>query len=381
MKRSGKMRIGLVCPYNNGGGVEKVVKALCDGLKERGHYVKIITPNPRPHEVNHYNKEDTIFVGGGINFNSPTMTQTQLSASRDGDDIIAMLEREKFDILNFHEPPAPMLSRQILSRSNAINIGTFHSKIPETMMIRTVARVITPYTKSIMKYLHELTAVSEAGGEWASSLTNKHITIIPNGIDLKKYIKPKDRNVAASPQKNILFIGRLERRKGVKYLLRAYGYLAKQEPHVTLTITGDGPDREKLENQIKELELPNVKFTGFVSDDDKLGLLAKADLFCSPAIVGESFGIVLLEAMATGLVTVAGDNSGYSSVMQGLGEVSLVNPRDSIEFARRLHLLLYENELRELWQKWALNYVKQFDWPKVVDQYEEFYQQALKRHR
>src|ERR1700744_5226076 len=107
-------------------------------------------------------------------------------------------------------------------------------------------------------------------------------------------------------------------------------------------------------------------------------MLATADLFCAPAIFGESFGIVLLEAMASGLVTVAGDNPGYSSVMQGLGKLSLVNPKDIPQFAHRLELLLFDEDLRVLWQKWAKDYVRQFDFPKILDRYEAMYETALK---
>lgn len=377
------MKIGLVCPYNItlGGGVQEIVHAMQHELQKRGHDVKIITPQPRGLDKEEAQHEGIIFAGSGANFHSPGKTVTQLSASMDTDGIEDMLKREKFDILHFHEPSAPMLSRQILTRSNCINIGTFHSRITETVMVRTLARVVTPYTKSVLKYLHELTAVSGPGAEYAGSLTDQAITIIPNGIDLAKYRKPSARKVAASPEKRVLYLGRLENRKGLKYLLRAYRLLAQLEPHVSLIIAGDGPDREKLQNQVKELKLPNVTFTGYVSEEEKLKLLAEADLFCSPAVMGESFGIVLLEAMATGLVTVAGDNSGYSSVMQELGEVSLVNPRDSIEFARRLHLLLSEDSLRGLWQKWADGYIKQFSYPKIVKQYEDLYIDAVKRHK
>ena len=162
--------------------------------------------------------------------------------------------------------------------------------------------------------------------------------------------------------------------------MEAYGLLSDRRSDVELIIAGDGPDREKLENAAREMELPHVKFLGFVSEAEKLRLLASADLFCAPALYGESFGIVLLEAMASGLVTVAGNNPGYASVMQELGSISLVNPKDSEEFARRMEVLLYDVELRKLWQKWAKSYVKQFSYTTIVDQYVAVYEQAQKRH-
>jgi phosphatidylinositol alpha-mannosyltransferase len=164
------------------------------------------------------------------------------------------------------------------------------------------------------------------------------------------------------------------------YLLRAYQLLIRDHPDAKLIIAGDGPERERLELLAEDLKLHNISFLGYISEDLKLELLAGADIFCSPAVFGESFGIVLLEAMATGAVCVAGNNSGYVDVLRDLGAVSIVNPHDREEFARRLALLLNEESLRKVWQKWADEHVKQYDYPRVVDHYEELYREALKQH-
>lgn len=372
------MKIGLVCPYSihKAGGVLEVVLALKSGMEERGHQVKIITPVPRGSEPT--DDPDAIFMGTSIDFKSLAHTTAQVSSTDDADKIDAMLAEQKFDILHFHEPWIPLLSRQLLQRSDAVNIATFHSKVPETLMTRTVIRSVTPYLKSVMKYLHILTAVSDSGAEYAAGLTDQPITIIPNGIDLAKYKQTKWRPVGDDPV--ILYIGRLERRKGTVYLLQAYQLLAQNYPGARLVIAGDGPDREKLELLAEDLKLPNVSFLGYISEELKLKLLAEADLFCSPALFGESFGIVLLEAMATGTVCVAGNNSGYADVMQGLGAVSLVNPKDTGEFARRLDMLLHQPELRTLWRKWAQDHVKQYNYPRVMDQYEELYKEAVQQY-
>lgn len=373
------MKIGLVCPYNinKQGGVLEVVLALKSGLADRGHTVKIITPQPRSDSpVIH--PDDVIFFGSSTDFRAPSHTTAQVSSTTDGEHLDDILETEQFDILHFHEPWVPFLSRQLLQRSTSVNIATFHAKIPETLMSRTVIKVVTPYLKSVMRYLHVYTAVSDSGAEYVAGLTDDPITIIPNGIDLKKYhrVATKKKNA----ERTILFVGRLERRKGVKYLLRAYQLLSQDNPDVKLIIAGDGPDREKLELLAEDLKLTNVVFLGYVTEELKLQLLSEADIFCSPAIFGESFGIVLLEAMATGVVCVAGNNSGYSDVMQELGGLSIVNPRDAQEFARRLDLLLNREDLRGLWQDWASRYVKQFSYSNIVDRYEELYIEALKTH-
>jgi phosphatidylinositol alpha-mannosyltransferase len=374
------MKIGLVCPYNihKPGGVLEVVLALKSGLEERGHIVKIITPKPRSHDEEP--EKDVIYAGVSTDFRTLTFkdTTSQVSSTADSEKIDAMLEEEQFDILHFHEPWQPLLSRQLLARSNAVNIGTFHATVSDALMSRSILKAVAPYLNSVLKYLHVLTAVSDSGAAYAAKMTDLPITIIPNGIDLTRY---KSIKVEKDPDERIiLYVGRLENRKGVKYLLQAYQLLEQDNDNVHLIIAGDGPDREKLELLSEDLNLKRVDFLGFVSDDLKLELLNKADLFCSPALFGESFGIVLLEAMATNTVAVAGDNSGYVELMQDIGALSIVNPTDTPEFARRLHMLLNQPDLRNLWSKWAKNYVKQFNYPNVVNQYEELYKDALKQH-
>lgn len=374
------MKIGLVCPYsvNKEGGVLEVVLALKDGLQKSGHTVKLITPMPRGNSVEH--PDDIIFFGTSTDFRSTSKTTAQISSTADNKKIDAILAEEKFDILHFHEPWIPFLSRQLLQRSTSINIATFHSKVPESLVSRSILKVVTPYLRSVMKYLHVYTAVSESGAEYVAGMMDDPITIIPNGIDLKKYHKTHKKRATSEDETTILFIGRLEGRKGVKYLLNAFQLYAQDHPHTKLIIVGDGPEREKLELLAEDLKIPHVSFLGHVSEDLKLQLLAEADLFCSPALFGESFGIVLLEAMATGTVCIAGNNSGYVDLMQGIGGLSLINPEDTEEFARRIDLLLHEQSLRSLWQKWADNYVKQFSNELIVEQYEELYAEVLKQH-
>lgn len=373
------MKIGLVCPYNiaKGGGVQEIVMALQEELERRGHTAKILTPEPRD-MPDYHRKNHILFVGGAADFKSPLHTTSQFSMAADTSGITQMLEQEKFDVLHFHEPWVPVLSRQILSRSTSVNVATFHAKLPETLMSRTVVKVVEPYTRAVLKQLDELTAVSEAASEYVRTLTDQPISIVPNGIDLTKF--KSERKAPANRDKTILYIGRLEKRKGVEFLLQAYSLLITRDPDVQLIIAGDGPDREKLEYLASDLDLGNVTFTGYITEEEKIELLQQSQIFCSPALYGESFGIVLLEAMATGTVTVAGNNPGYSSVLQDLGSLSLVNPKDSEEFARRLDVMLNDENLRKIWKKWAAEYVKQFNYPRIVDQYLEIYESAYKRH-
>lgn len=366
------MKIGLVCPYNltKGGGVQEVVLALQRGLTARGHDAKVITPLPRDAVVHDW--PQAVFIGTATDIKSPFATTAQVSVSLKNDEIESVLEQEKFDILHFHEPWVPMMSRQLLGRSNCINVATFHARLPDTFMSKSIEAVVTPYTKPLLRHLQGLTAVSDAAAEYVRSLTKRQIEIIPNGIDIASY-QHKKTNARRKDSNTVLFIGRLEKRKGMKYLLEAFALLQKTHPDVRLVIAGDGPDRAKLEAFVAEKELDHVSFEGFVDERRKQELLKDAALFCSPALYGESFGIVLLEAMAAGLPVVAGDNPGYESVMQERGKLSLINPRDAVEFARRLSLFLEDKELCDLWKSWAKDYVQQFDYENVVDSYEQLY--------
>lgn len=370
------MKIGLVCPYNitRGGGVQEGIIAIRRELAKRGHETKIITPLPK--QVDKSEWPDVIFIGTATDIKSPFATTAQVSVSLKSVEIAQVLDTEKFDVLHFHEPWVPMMSQQLLRRSKSINVATFHARLPDTLMSKTIEAVVTPYTRPLLKYLDGLTSVSEAAAEYVRTLTDKDIEIIPNGIDLTKYQVPRNN---MSDTKNVLFIGRLEKRKGVRYLLEAFAILQEHMPETRLILAGDGPDREKLEELAVNLGLENVEFKGFVDEIDKLALLSEADIFCSPALYGESFGIVLLEAMAASVPIVAGDNPGYQAVLRERGKLSLVNPKETEEFARRLSVFLGDNELKKLWCQWAATYVKQYDYPKIVDKYEKLYERLLAR--
>lgn len=371
------MKIGLICPYSiaKGGGVKEHVLETQAELKRRGHDVYLITPQPKDYEDEP--EKHVIFIGNSTDFNSPTTT-FQVSAGVN-EKIDQVLAEHQFDILHFHEPWIPMISAQILSRSTSVNIATFHAKLPESLMTRTIIKVVTPYLKSVIRYIDEFTAVSDAAAEYVSTLTDKPIALIPNGINLDVYRSPVRRSDSRRA-KTIFYVGRLEQRKGVKHLIHAFKILSETSPDTTLIIAGDGPDRSKLEALAADLDLKNVTFLGYITDKEKLRYLRSVDLACYPALYGESFGIVLVEAMATGTVTVAGYNPGYAGVMKGLGAISLVNPEHHAEFARRLNLLLHEKDLRKLWRAWAAEEIMQYSYPRIVDQYEEVYQAAIREH-
>ena len=372
------MKIGLVCPYNMfqfAGGVQEIVFQLQKSLADKGHEVKIITPRPRAHLDNP--PADMILVGRSAKVNTPFATMVDFGFEADGDEIQAILDEEQFDVLHFHEPWVPLLSRQILSRSNAINVATFHATPPATIMSKSLLNVVVPYTRSVLKYLHAYTAVSDSAAEYVRSLTDEPVEIVPNGVDLERFAAP-DKKMHHDGKKTILYLGRLEKRKGVDYLLEAYARLRETHDDVRLVIGGKGVKRKSLERTVEQYEVPDVEFLGFVPEDEKVSLLADADVYCSPALYGESFGIVLLEAMGVGTPIVAGNNPGYATVRTGVGRMSLVNPKSTEDFAQRLELLLYEEDARTLWRQWAKDAVEQYRFDVVADAYEAVYKNAMK---
>ncbi len=386
------MKLALICPYSvaRRGGVQEVIYALWPRLSQN-HTVKIITPRPKDfegdeislaHEVFPNRKftaanQPFIFVGRGNDITLKSLKTTGQISGAERDEIRAVLVRENFDVLHFHEPWVPFLSAQILQENArrehpAKTVATFHAKLPENLRARTLSGVARPYTKPILKHIDVLTAVSPAASDMLTKLTDREITIIPNGVDLVTFKKLKNQEKSAAP--TILYVGRLEGRKGVKQLIRAFAKIVAKNPDAKLLLAGSGVDRTKLEQIVESEKIPNVEFLGFISDERKIELLQTCDVFCAPALYGESFGIVLLEAMACGIPTVAGDNDGYADVMRGIGEISLVNPRHVDDFARRLEILLREPALRKVWLDWADAEIGQYSYERVADLYAKTYE-------
>ncbi len=369
------MKIGLVCPYDffRHGAVQKLVEVLDKELTARGHDVRIITPRPRNYKGDAPDR--MLFVGQSAKWNTPIKTTLEVGLTLETDGLEEMLEKEGFDLIHVHEPEVPILGAQIAARATCPIVATFHATFPETAMGKTIEFFRPALARSIFRNIAAMTAVSDSAARFVREWSEQSVDIVPNYIDLKRFTPPK--RLKRKPA-TILYVGRLEKRKGVRYLLKAFAALAETDENVELIIAGDGSERPKLEAWVETYEVPRVKFLGAVDEPTKLKLLHEATLFCSPAIFGESFGIVLLEAMAAGVPIVAGDNPGYACVMKGRGLLSLVNPQDTGDFARRLDLMLKDEELRKLWLAWSKKYIRQYDFKKIIDQYEEVYKKAVR---
>ena len=363
-----------------GGGVQEHLLALQEEYTKRGHYVKILTPRPRDYKE--AVPDNMLMLGGSVHTTAFGGTSWQLGASMDAGSIDDVLEREKYDLIHFHEPWLPFWGRQLLVRAHMPRVATMHARFYDNLTAKTISTIVTPYTKPMIKYFDAFTASAENSTEYFRTLSKKPIHVVPMGVDIKKYGMRGKRKPLNPGGKTIVYIGRLNDRKGVHYLLRAFNELRQRHPDVHLIVAGSGPDENKLRDLAETLNIQNLTFDArYIPEELKLNLLHNADLACFPATYGESFGIVLVEALAAEIPTVAGDNIGYSSVMTGRGNLSIVNSKDTGDFARRLGLMLFDDDIRKLWIKWAKNHVKQFDYPKIADQYFEVYDEAIEHYK
>lgn len=385
-KRSGssRLKIGIVVPYymHRFGGVQTLVRMLRDELVGRDHEVVIIAPRPWATANRQATPPGVALFGvsAEVNFKVPFHTTLPLAtASREA--ITKFLDDQKFDVLNIHEPWMPPFAYQIVKEAQCPIVGTTHARWPRSIINQSLEKARKRYFYQVLQKLDQITAVSTVAARNVTDVDpDWPVSIIPNAIDLADW-RRRIKLAKRPSEPYILYLNRLEKRKGPAHLLAAYRvYLDrfKADPPVRLVIAGNGPQRQALEVLARELKIaPKVQFLGSVSEDRKFELLANASLYVSPAPYGESFGIVLLEAMAADLPIVAGNNEGYRTVMRGPGQRSLVDPTDRRAFSDRIHLLVSDPKARKNWQGWAKKTVGSYDKRVVADRYEEAFWAAV----
>ncbi|MBI4034330.1 glycosyltransferase family 4 protein [Candidatus Saccharibacteria bacterium] len=384
------MKIALVCPFNmldRPGGIPQVVIHLYEGLKKKGHTVKVITQ--RPNSYKGPVPEDYILFGVTMKFRGGLGTEGSLGLPSNSDEIAAVLAEEEFDVINFHEPWLPMLAFQMVKHSKAAHVGSFHANLIDTAAGSSwTGPIFMPYGRPLIRKMHVITATSPASAAMLHKRVNmkssiersifKTLTYIPCGVELRVFKPVKKRRPLSGPgTKTIVYLGRVEKRKGVDWLIKAFAQLHTTMPTAHLIIAGSGLWETKLRNYVRNNNLKNIRFLGYVSEEKKRELLGNAELACFPSTYGEGFGIVLLEAMAMGTPLLAGNNLGYINVMTGPGRIGLIDPEATADFANRLAVFLSDETQRKIMSAWALKEIKRYDYPKIIEQYEAVYRQAI----
>jgi len=334
------VRIGLVSPYDFAypGGVTEHVKHLALEFRKVGHEVHILAPSSADPSVL---RDQQFFHPFGRVVPIPangSVARIELSV-RAYTQVKRLLKELPFDVIHLHEPLMPALPLTVLRHSKATNIGTFHAFRRSNFAYFYAKLVAQPFFNK----LHGLIAVSTPALDFVAEYFSGEYAIIPNGVDYERFAASVEPLPQFSDGRlNVLFVGRLEKRKGLKHLLRAWDYVRRQFKNARLIVVGEGRPRRGYERYVGSRGWDEVVFAGYVPDSELVRYFRTCDVFCAPSTGQESFGIVLLEAMAAGRSIVASRIPGYVDVVCDDVEGILVDPNNEAEIDTALVRLLAE---------------------------------------
>lgn len=372
------MKIALVSPYDfaSPGGVVSHISCLEQQFTRLGHDVKIIAPaskavytigdrfirigTPRP-----------IPVSGSI----ARITMSLWLDSK----IKEVFEREKFDICHLHEPLMPTLCTTILRLKKSPMVGTFHASggKPWYIMFTPIGKW---YLNRWFRKLDGRIAVSQVALDYVNKYFPAEYDVIPNGVDTQHFNEKVTAIDRFNDGKiNILFVGRLEKRKGFDYLLEAYRLIKPEIPDCRLIQVGPGVRLlKKYEKQIRQYGIPDVNFAGYVTYGDLARYYKTADIVCFPNTGWESQGIVLLEAMSTGKPVVASAIGGFMSVLTDGVEGFTTPPKDVEKIAEAILRLIKNKQLRQQMGSRGMARAQQYDWSIIAGKLLDLYNKTLK---
>ena len=365
------MKIALVSPYDFAfpGGVTVHIEQLAQEFIRQGHETWIIAPSSQP--------ANTLPVDRFVRLGVPVPVPAGGSVARLSlspwllRNVRELLERERFDVVHVHEPLTPLLPWLVLHSSKTINIGTFHAYHDQSRIYPWAA----PSLRHWFRKLHGRIAVSPLAKMFVERHFPGDYRVIPNGIDLNRYQQDSQPFPEYLDGKiNVLFVGRMEKRKGLKYLLMAYSRLKWQFPNLRLLVVGPGtPDKDSF-RVLGEHSLRDVEFVGGVSQDDLVRYYKTADIFCSPATGKESFGIVLLEAMASGTPIVASRLKGFQTVLEEGMQGLMAPPKDDVALADALRQMIQDPTMRSAMGAFGERRAYEFRWERVAGLVLDYYE-------
>jgi phosphatidylinositol alpha-mannosyltransferase len=354
------MRIGLVCPYSLDvpGGVQNHVKDLAEALIGRGHHVSVLAPSEEPARVPAY----VVPAGGAV----PVPYNGSVARLAFGPKAAARTRRwmreGRFDVLHVHEPAAPSLSLLALWAADCPVVATFHSSNLRSRAMSASASILRPSLEKITARI----AVSE----YARSTLVQHIggepVVIPNGVYVDRFRDAAVHEDWRGDGPTIAFVGRIdEPRKGLPLLLEACPAVAAEHPGVTLLVVGGG-DVDAARRRVPKELADRLRFLGAVSDAEKASVLRSADLYVAPNTGGESFGIVLIEAMAAGTPVLASDIPAFRRVLGGGAYGTTFRTGDVGDLTAHTSTVLGDDARRQALRDAASATVGRYDWSSVA---------------
>ncbi|MBY6414487.1 glycosyltransferase family 4 protein [Rhodococcus sp. BP-252] len=361
------MKIGMVCPYSFDvpGGVQAHVEQLADVFIERGHRVSVLAPASEETTL----PEFVVSAGEAlaIPYNG------SVARLRFGPVTYARIRRwiaeNDFDVLHIHEPNAPSLSMLALKAAEGPIVATFHTSTTKSLVLSTFQGVLRPYHEKISGRI----AVSELARRWQVEALGSDAVEIPNGVDVQAFARAPMLSGYPRAGRTVLFLGRFdEPRKGMAVLLGALPTLVEHHPDLEILVVGRG-DEEKLRRDAGPLAR-HLTFLGQVDDDVKASAMRSADVYCAPNLGGESFGIVLVEAMASGTAVVASELDAFRRVLRDGTAGVLVPIDDSAALATALDSVLSSDATRQALVDAASAVVVEYDWPVVAEQIMRVYE-------
>ncbi|CAN2202268.1 RfaG Glycosyltransferase [Candidatus Nanopelagicaceae bacterium] len=364
-----KLRIGLVCPYgwDTPGGVQSHVRDLAEYLISKGHYVSVLAP-----VINEENSPDYVTSAGkpiAIPYNGAVARVLfgPIAFAR----VRQWIANGNFDLLHLHEPAIPSISLLACWAAEGPMVGTFHAAAKRQKAIFAIGPILEP----VIEKLTARIAVSEAARETLTEHLETDAVVIPNGIYADRY---RDGEVLAKWSGNTIgFIGRFEEpRKGLSILLDALPIIARFAPDVRVLVAGPGDHKEVAENIDPQLR-HRFEFLGRISEKEKADFLSSVAIYVAPNTGGESFGIILAEALAGGATVLASNIPAFDSLL-GHGQYgALFQSENAQDLARVAIDLLRDDEKRRDLSRKGKDYAQRFDWDVVAEDIYSIYEMAL----
>ena len=364
------MRIGICAPYDLSldGGVNSHIRAQARALRHLGHRVSVFgAASSRPDEGEIAIAGATGIIVDGTESGVGLDPRAWMRVGR-------LLDRERFDVLHVHEPLMPIVPWCAVLRARVPIVGTFHAHRERGHRFYPVYR---PMLAPLLRRVAVRIAVAPAARRTIARYFPGEYVILPNGIDFARFRLPSARPLdVAGDRRHVLYVGRIEPRKGLACLIDAMATVQQRLPDVRLLVIGDGPGRDKAIARAHHANV-DAQFTGRVADHRLAAYYRAADVVCAPATGGESFGLVLLEALAAGRAVVASRIEGYEELVDEAGIVRFVPPADAQALAREITALMADPRARDTLGASGVAFAARFDWSAVARRLESIYYELL----